>query len=165
MPEINAPAYLQGGSGTPETGCGVEACDRDYYCRGWCKGHYQRWYKTGDPDEDTPFRAYKVHNALDPGAISIDSDGYHIVKLAKDDPVREWVYVKNKHWALEHRVVMAEALGRALEPDEEVHHINGVKTDNRLCNLELWNTSHPAGQRIEDKIAWAKQILERYGHG
>lgn len=46
--------------------------------------------------------------------------------------------------------------------DENVHHINGDKLDNRIENLELWSTSQPCGQRIEDKIQWAKQILNQY---
>lgn len=63
---------------------------------------------------------------------------------------------------LEHRTVMEEYIGRKLEKDENVHHINGVRTDNRIENLELWNTSQPSGQRIADKVKWAKEILERY---
>lgn len=63
---------------------------------------------------------------------------------------------------LEHRTVMEDYMGRKLEGDENVHHINGVRTDNRIANLELWNTSQPSGQRIADKVAWAKEILERY---
>ncbi len=42
----------------------------------------------------------------------------------------------------QHRHVMEQALGRALEPHEDVHHINGVKSDNRLENLEV--ISHSA---------------------
>jgi 5-methylcytosine-specific restriction endonuclease McrA len=40
-------------------------------------------------------------------------------------------------WALEHRVVMAKALGRTLLPSEEVDHINSDRQDNRPENLQV----------------------------
>jgi len=61
------------------------------------------------------------------------------------------------------RYIMEQHIGRPLYKDENVHHLNGVRDDDRIENLELWSSSQPCGQRVVDKIAWAKEILERYG--
>jgi len=40
-------------------------------------------------------------------------------------------------WMFEHRYVMQESLGRKLTREEEVHHRNGQRDDNRLENLAI----------------------------
>lgn len=52
---------------------------------------------------------------------------------------------------LEHRHLMEQHMGRKLLKNEYVHHKNGVRTDNRLENLEVWaSKKDPKGQRVVD---------------
>ena len=74
----------------------------------------------------------------------------YIKALAKGHPAAD----KNGY-VLEHRLVVEEKLGRKLLPNERVHHINGIRDDNRPENLELWlvkgnSKKDPAGQRQSD---------------
>lgn len=62
------------------------------------------------------------------------------------------------------RLVMAKHLGRALTKYESVHHKDGNRQNNDIANLELWSRFQPKGQRVEDKIKWALELLHQYGY-
>lgn len=92
------------------------------------------------------------------GERHIDRLGY--VQIWKPDHPN----CKSAGYIHEHRYLMSEHLGRPLYKHENVHHINGFRADNRIENLELWTTTQPSGQRVEDKITWAKEFLKMYGY-
>jgi hypothetical protein len=80
------------------------------------------------------------------GGAHVNGKGY-VVELAPD---HHSVKGTVRHYVLQHRLVMERMLGRDLQSNEWVHHRNGVKTDNRPENLELWWKGQPPGQRVAD---------------
>jgi hypothetical protein len=65
------------------------------------------------------------------GKISPKNKGGYINKTGY-----RCIYVNGKNM-YEHRYIMEQHLGRKLTKDEIVHHINEIRSDNRLCNLKL----------------------------
>lgn len=90
------------------------------------------------------------------GGLVKTTKGYVQIKIPQHANSNKSGYI------MEHVLVMSEHLGRSLVKGENIHHKNGIKDDNRLENLELWSTSQPSGQRVEDKTAWCKEWLVQY---
>lgn len=90
------------------------------------------------------------------GGRFLDVRGYVLV-YAPEHPAQ------NKGYVLEHRLVMEHHLGRRLASDEQIHHRNHVKTDNRIENLELTDVrSHAFKHRFwEHRTDSREEMAER----
>lgn len=128
----------------PGAQCSAGECQESAKARGYCELHYQRWQRHGDPTVLLQNGPGSGEGYLDP------TDGYRKR------------YVPGRGRVKEHRLVMEGLLGRRLLREETVHHVNGERADNRPENLELWSSSHPRGQRVADKVEWARAILALY---
>lgn len=126
--------------------CSLEGCERLRYKLNYCGKHHHR-YVRGQP-------LWGNIRMLAIGTKRVNKGGYVRVRVAQNGIPSDWT--------MEHRLVMEEHLGRDLFDHETVHHRNGQRDDNRIENLELWSGAQPGGQRIQDKLEWAKWFLSQY---
>ena len=118
--------------------CSINDCNRELHAKNYCAKHYDRFRKYGD--------ANIIKNAPD-GSGTI-SHGYRIITI-------------NGKYVPEHRYIMEQHLGRKLKhwPLEIVHHINGIKSDNRIENLQVMSlTQHNSLHTLKSIIKKNKKL-------
>lgn len=132
--------------------CKVLICDRDKKAKGYCGYHY-RLDRLG---KDVNVMPRFMSPRGEWGQWFHSGSGYLIRQRKRADGSAEH--------QMQHRVIMSDHLGRELLEHENVHHINGIRDDNRIENLELWTRSQPTGSRVADKTAWAIEWLKGQGY-
>lgn len=74
-------------------------------------------------------------------------NGYKVLYLDGDKSIKE------------HIKIMEEYIGRKLKEDEVVHHINGVRDDNRLENLKLMTRGEHSSLHRKIEIQEGKELF------
>lgn len=106
--------------------CTIKGCNNHHEALGFCSKHYNRFRKHGSPFKTLlPRKGYSFSN------------GYKMLP-------------NNGRQIAEHRKVMEEHLGRKLKRNEFVHHINEIRDDNRLENLQI--VSNSQNQKFHKKF-------------
>lgn len=136
-------------------------CTNKHSAKGYCSGHWHR-VKSGinldlpwnnkipnyeDLSLENVYTKVSWHKRNNPGSRG---DGYVSGYVMKNG--------KRSHYR-QHRLVWELHHGRELREFENIHHINGIRSDNRIENLQLWAKAQPIGQRPEDLVEW---VLDNY---
>lgn len=124
----------------PDLPCPVEGCDspRNVATSSLGKRFYQKYCRAHHANNASVAWSRKLGRPIQLQSY-LDIGGYRQVR-------HEGRYIP------EHRLVMSQVLGRPLRKGESVHHINGIRDDNRPENLELWVGPIRSGQRARDVI-------------
>ena len=137
--------------------CRVDGCSKRPVNRWMCSMHAQQ-REAGILDEEGNQLRALLPSGRRPLDCRKESAGYVLVRAPEDHPG-----ARHDGSICEHRLVMEQHVGRYLMPGEVVHHLNGVKDDNRIENLQLRRSRRehgPGHERLDDMEA-ALVLLEQ----
>ena len=119
----------------------------------------------GTPMRDAPISGWargEGHGQWKGGRVA--NGGYVMVRASEERAIA-WAMRRVNGYVFEHRLVMAEYLGRPLAEFEQVHHINGVRTDNRIENLQLRVGNHGSGVALQCRTCGSSDLIAVPLHG
>lgn len=119
--------------------CSVKSCKDIVDAKGMCSSHYAKFRRWGNPN-------ISMRGKRGLGSKTVNGYILHRIKGRQ---------------ITQHRLVMEKHIGRKLTRSENVHHINGIRTDNRLENLEL--ISHAEHSRRHSIERWNKIGIKAWG--
>lgn len=126
--------------------CQFETCNRKG--RKYCPGHAAQLRR------GQPLRPLAKRGPRHTGEWKTNSEGYVYKNIWSDTGKSKKVF--------QHREMMEKILGRALRRGENVHHLNGVRNDNRPENLQLWLTPQPSGANLLDVMSWMREFVSNH---
>lgn len=150
----------------------------DYKCKNWLENQYNNglsltsiaklagvggttikyWMeKHGISRRPAPFKglSFREQNPAWKGGMYVAKNGYRYIYFDKPHAYKGG----RTCYIAEHTIVAEKMLGRKLSKPEVIHHMNGIRNDNRIDNLQVFsdNASH---KKYEGVISlFAKQIL------
>lgn len=100
--------------------------------------------------EETKKKISESRKISGPGHRKFRSDGYVAIYFPEHPNARSDGYV------MEHLLVMEKHIGRHLRKGEVVHHINHIRSDNRLENLSLMTVKEHCSLHMRERYASGK---------
>jgi len=107
----------------------------------------KEWYKTNDSYfKGKHFKGENSYNWK--GGKRINSSGYVLIYKP------EHPFSTNKGYVLEHRLIVEKHIGRYLSSEENTHHRNEIRDDNRSENLMAFvnNSAHQRFHKNPDNV-------------
>jgi hypothetical protein len=162
--------------------CEVKDCKRESKTVKYgnlCLMHYKRKNRTGTTDKNTELSDNRAKRESEKckycdrkvgrsGAKGMCNKHYQMERLHNDPLYRDKTkgmpgssgYIRHNYGKGLHRTIMEDNIGRLLESSEIVHHINCIKTDNRIENLYLCKNQSEHQKLHQQLNRIQKQFME-----
>ena len=141
-----------------EKACSIDGCTNKLLARSWCRKHYYRWKRTGDPN--------KVHRYMDHREALEQYPRQQGDCLVWTGPLTKTGYGQiniDGQTILVHRFVWAQSRGplsRDVELDHKCHNRACIRIDHLRIATRSQNTSNKAGPRTDNRNSGVRNVYK-----